>query len=389
MTRWLLCFLVFLNAAPACAQAGGSDLKLLISISQTTVTAPLAAQVVLHFHNSGQQTLLLATPVRDASVVSGAINPFMAQEPGPDSTTGGSALHIHLVPLSGGARDSSGEGRVLEIAGFPHPKLVALAPGDDYQEKTFVRLSPATRDADKPEPLWGSYKFSVTFSASYSNGDNLNRILDTDIWQGRTESNIVEVNLQPPAPDSHGSISGSVLGSNMLPTFGAVVTLSDQQEQVIAQASPDENGKFSFVHLPFGFYWVTARRLDSTQDSSVFRHVELSGGDPVQTVQLVILRPEINHARQLLHKPVVIRIFDSKDQPVGDVSLESTWSSGTVLDNVKGRTASDGVALLELLPGRNYLSLQRKECPKQDERIDVEPGGGIDGFKLVLTCAKR
>jgi hypothetical protein len=45
--------------------------------------------------------------------------------------------------------------------------------------------------------------------------------------------------------------------------------------------------------------------------------------------------------------------------------------------------------LFELLPGRNYLSLRRKGCPKQDERIDVAPGEGIDGFKLVLTFAKR
>jgi hypothetical protein len=389
MTRWLLCFLILLNAAPACAQAGGSDLKLLISIDRTTITAPLAAQVVLHFHNSGQQTLLLYSPVRDARVVSGAINPFLTEEPGPGSTSGGSALHVHLVPLRGSAQPPSGEGRVLEVSGFPHPKLVALAPGDDYEEKTVVRLSPASNDTDKPEPLWGDYKLSVTYSASYSNGDNLNRILDTDVWQGKTESNSIEVNLQPPASDAQGSISGSVVGSDMQPTFGAIVTLSNQQEQVVAQASPDENGKFSFVHLPFGFYWVSARRRSSTQDANVFRHVELSPGDPAGTVQLVILRPEINRAQQLLHKPVVIRVLDSNDQPVGDVSLESTWSSGTILDNVKSRTADGGIALFELLPGRNYLSLRRKGCPKQDERIDVAPGEGIDGFKLVLTFAKR
>jgi hypothetical protein len=389
MTRWLLCFLILLNASPACAQAGGSDLKLLISIDRTTITAPLGAQLVLHLHNSGKQTLLLYGPVRDATIVSGAINPFLTEEPGPGSTSGGSALHIHLVPLRGGAQASSGEGRVLEVAGFPHPKLVALGPGDDCEENTVVRLSPASSGADKPVPLWGNYRLSVTYSASYSNGDNLNRILDTDVWQGRTESNSIEVNLQPPAANAQGSISGSVLGSDMQPTFGTIVTLSNQQEQVVAQISPDENGKFSFVHLPFGFYWVSARRRSATQDASVFRHVELSPGDPVGTVQLVILRPEINHARQLLHKPVVIRVFDSNDQPVGDVSLDSTWSSGTVLDNVKGRTADDGIALFELLPGRNYLSLRRKGCPKHDERIDVAPGGGIDGFNLVLTCAKR
>jgi Carboxypeptidase regulatory-like domain len=387
--RWFLCFFILISTAALGWAAETNDLKLLISIDQATVTSPFPARIILHLHNSGKQPLLLYSPVRDASVVSGAVNPFITEDAGPGSTSGGSALEIHLVPMNSAAPETAGEGRVLESAGLPHPKLLAIAPGDDDEEKTVVSLSPAPIGQSGAQRLWGQYKLSVTYRAHYSNGANLARILDANIWEGEIESNSIVVDLKAPSAGGQASVSGSVLGVDMQPVFGALVTLSDREEQVLRQSAPDANGKFSFTQVPFGFYWLTARHRDSSEDATVFRHVQLSPNEPTATVQLVMLQPEVYHAQQLRHKPVLFRIFNKDDQPAAGVSLEDTWSSGTVLDKVKGATDQDGTATLELIPGRNYLTLRRSGCAKQDERVDVAAGGGIDGFKLVFACAKR
>jgi Carboxypeptidase regulatory-like domain len=387
--RWILCFLILASPIPARSAADSGGLKILVSIDQTTITAPFPARIILHLHNSGQRTLRVYTPVRDATVVSGAINPFTTEAPGPGSTRGGSALEVHLAPLDSATPESPAEGKVLESAGFPHSKLVAIPPGEDYEEKAVLHLSPASADENGSHPLWGRYKLSITYSAHYSNGADLNRVLDAGVWEDEIESNSIEVTLQPPSPEARGSAGGTVLGSDMQPAFGAIVTLSDQQEQVLGQSVPDANGAFSFNHLPVGFYWLTARYLGASEDATVFRHVQLDSNEPAGSAQLVMLRPEVYHAQQLQHKPVLFRVLNRDDQPLADVSIAATWSSGTVLDKGKTRTEKDGTATLELIPGRNYLTLREGGCPKQDERVDVAPGGGIDGFKLVFACTKR
>jgi hypothetical protein len=86
---------------------------------------------------------------------------------------------------------------------------------------------------------------------------------------------------------------------------------------------------------------------------------------------------------------VLFRVTDSAGQPLDKVLLEVIWSSGTVLDRVKGNTLEDGTVALELIPGRNFATLRRRGCPKEDQRVDVASGGGIDAFKLVFACAKR
>ena len=99
--------------------------------------------------------------------------------------------------------------------------------------------------------------------------------------------------------------------------------------------------------------------------------------------------PETYLPRQMLHKPVLFRVTGSAGAGLGNVSLEITWSSGTVTDSVKGRTSDDGTAAVELIPGRNYVTLKRSGCPKDDERMDVAPGPGIDGFRVVYDCTKK
>jgi hypothetical protein len=388
---FLILFLAAPTAAPSAAAEAGS-LKLLISVDSTTITAPFPARLTLHLHNSGKETLWLYTPVRDLSAFSPGYNPFSTEEPGPAATSGGSSLELHLQPANAaaGATESRGEGEVFASVGMPHPKLVALAPGEDYEEKTVVQLAPAKAgEGNAQQLLWGHYKLSVTYRAQYSNAANLKRILGAGLWTDEATSNTVEVDLQPPAADAACSVQGKILGAEMRPALGVVVSLSDQQERVLAQERPGEDGTYSFTHLPVGFYWVTARRLGADEDTTAFHHVELTAAEPAGSVELVLLPSEIHRAERLLHKPVLFRVFDPEDHPLGDVSLDDTWSSGTVLDKMKGRTSDDGTAAFEMIPGRNFLTLRKRGCRKQDERVDVAPGGGLDGFKLVLNCAKR
>jgi len=35
------------------------------------------------------------------------------------------------------------------------------------------------------------------------------------------------------------------------------------------------------------------------------------------------------------------------------------------------------------------VTLRQRGCARQDERADVTPGNGIDGFKLVYDCARK
>lgn len=390
LLRWLLVFLPLLIAAPSFAAGNASDLKLLISVDQQSITEPFPARIRLQLHNAGKEPLWLYTPVRDVSLVSGAINPFTSENLGEGSTTGGSSLEIHLVPTDGSTPEEPASGRVLEIADFPHPQLIEMLPGGDYEEKAFVRLRPATsRQGDEQQPIWGAYKLSVTYRAQYSNGPNLNAILQTHIWQGETRSNRVDVQLRPPAADARASVTGSIINTRSQPIIGFLVTLTDQESEPIDQMFSDENGEFKFSRLPFGFYWVIARPRFPDQDVTVLRHVTPDTSSPEADIQMVLVPLELHHAKQLRHKPALFRVFDSDNRPLAGVNLDDTWSSGTVTDRVRGRTNEGGSAVLQLIPGRNFVTMKMKGCKKQDERVEVAPGTGIDGFRLDLDCGKK
>jgi hypothetical protein len=60
-----------------------------------------------------------------------------------------------------------------------------------------------------------------------------------------------------------------------------------------------------------------------------------------------------------------------------------------VFDDVKAATGEDGMAVMELIPGRNFVTLKRRGCRDQQERADVAPGKGVDGFKLEFECEKK
>ena len=124
-------------------------------------------------------------------------------------------------------------------------------------------------------------------------------------------------------------------------------------------------------------------------DTNAFLHVELSAGQSTAEARLVILPTEIYEPKHLLHKPVLFRIMNSSGEPASGVGLEVTWSSGTVLDNVRGQTSEDGAAALALVSAGGWF-IARLKGPSawiyavivdEDERScgivdDVELSGG-------------
>lgn len=374
------------------AADSAEPLKVLISIEQPTVTEPLAARVSLHLHNAGATPLWLYRHVQDPLVLRQArLNEAESSaEPG-EHTSGGSSLVVHLDPETSGATVSeAARGAVLESVGLPRPKLVELAPDGDYEEGCVIRLHPAVVDSNGQEqPLWGRYRLSVTYQADYSNADAIARDVGVTVWHSQAASNTIAIDLEPPPATSTTSVSGMIGNQDKQPLAGALVSLSDRQEHVVDQMTTDGSGRFSFEHLPFGLYWVTARRLAATVTTAMFEHVELSAANPAGHIDLLLLPPETYEPKQVLHKPVLFRVTDPSGQPAGSVTLQIVWSSGTVLETVKGTTSGDGTVALDLIPGRNYVTLKRRGCADQDQRVDVAAGGGIDGAGLAFDCGRK
>ena len=341
-------------------------LKLLISVEQQTLTLPYPLRATLHLHNSGQAAVWLYRPVREP-------------------TGNGSALEVRLVPADEAAAATSGRGVVFERAGFPRPRLVRIDPGDDYEEKTTLKILPARVGTNgEGEAVWGRYRLTAVYNARYPNAATLERILGIDLWDGEVTSNTVEIEVQPPA--GKGRITGRVTTKESQIIIGAVVSLSDEQERLVDQTRTDLDGQYEFEKLPWGLYWVVVRRRDYPEDTVQFRHISVTEQGPDGTMDFLILPREIYEARELLHKPVLFRVVDREERPLDNVRLEIVWSIGRVLKTVKEDVADDGTVALQLLPGRNYVTLKRRGCRKQDQRIDVAEGDGIDGSILHYDC---
>src|SRR5579884_3632383 len=144
----VVCWVIFCLPTRAAAQppAASQPLQLAISIEESSLTEPFPARINLHFHNAGSHPLWLYTPLRDASEV--------------NFTSGGSSLAVHLEPVapstpgkgaftpatpapSAPPTGTSAIGTLLLSAGFPHPKLVKIAPGGDYEETAVIHITPA------------------------------------------------------------------------------------------------------------------------------------------------------------------------------------------------------------------------------------------------------
>jgi hypothetical protein len=372
-------------ALPSRGAASDTSLKLLISVEQQNIAAPFPARVTLHLHNAGNETVWL---YRHAQGKLPAPR-LELEEDAPRQSTGGSMLTVKLEPASAGQAtlSSPAQATVFESVGLPKPKLVRLAPGEDYEEKTSIRLTPALSEVQKP--IWGTYRVSLLYGAQYSNAEEIQRNLKVTVWQDEVSSNTIEVQLQPPSPEWRGQVSGTVDTPDSAPIRDAIISLSNQAEQLVDQTTSDPEGRYSFSNLPPGLYWVTARRNGASEDTAVFRHVQLTPSELSATQELVVIPQEIYEPRKMFHKPVLFHVTDSAGRPLDRVGLEVTWSNGPVVESIKGETGSDGAVALELIPGRNFVTLKHHGCPRQEERADVAAGWGIDGFGYKLACGKK
>jgi len=373
-----------------CGAAGTSEpsaLKLLVSLEQPTITAPLPARVTLNLHNAGKQTLWLFRRVRAPF---DAAQRILEENQAPE-TYGGSTLVVKLEPAGTVGSESEAtpaRGAVLESVGMPKPKLVRLGPADDYEEKVTLHLEPArSGTGGEGKPVWGRYHLSVLYRASFSNAEQIRNNLGSTLWQGEVASNTLDIDLL--APTAQGSVAGTVTRSDSSLITDARLSLSDQNERLIDQVRTDIDGQFSFTNLPPGLYWVTARREAATEDTATFQHVDVTADQPAATLRLVMLTPEIYEPQKVLHKPVLFLVTDNAGRPLDKVRLEITFSNGALLDDLKAETGDDGLATVELIPGRNFVTLKRRKCPDQEERADVAVGQGVDDFKFVFGCSKQ
>jgi hypothetical protein len=378
-------FFASLNSAQPRAQSNPPELKLLISTDQHTLTQPYPARITLQIHNSSQHTLWL---YHRASAKRPPVQ-HVYQEGQPVETTGGSTLEVVIQPADAKATQgaSPAQGTPLEYIGLPMPKLEKLAVGGDYEERAVLHLTPAMADGMKP--VWGAYRLTVIYGAKFSTAEEIQRNLGTPLWQGEVTSNALEFELRPAPADAVGAISGSAIGRNTQPTSDIRVSLNDSQDHLIDQQVTGGDGTYSFEHLPPGLYWITGRRETATEDTAVFHSVQLTAAAPHAADQIDLTPPEIYEAKKVQHKPVLFKVVDSNGQPAPKVLLDATWSNGPVLDDVKATSDDDGTAIMELIPGRNFVTLRRHGCRDQDERADVSLGLGVDGFKVVFECTKK
>lgn len=371
------------------ASSRGQNLKLLVSVQQSTISASDAVRATLHFHNSGRQTLWLYRPVLGGPPDRISSIPAIPGENGPVQHHSGATLAVHLNALGNSEKGkAAGSGFAIAPDALPFPRLERLASGGDYTERVNIHIEPTqTAAGDNKQAVWGRYSFSVRYSANYSNAAALARDVGATLWQGQVSSNSITLDLHPSTGQS--SIEGTVLGSIGRPYGGALVTLSDDNESALDQLYSNQEGQFSFTHLPAGRYWITVRQPGSDHDTSVFRHIDLNQPGARATPEIMMIAVRAYKADRVLHKPVLFHIVDSKGHPLAKVRLGILYSSENVIQNLKTQTGDDGSTAISLIPGSNFVTMKSHGCRKEERRADIAPGPGVDGFKFVYECTKK
>lgn len=361
------------RAQSAAGSQSVQPLQVTISSAQPEIAGSYS--VVLRFHNSGSKPLWLYRPVAEAG--------------GSDENSGGSTLATHLEPVSSVSLATPAVGTVLGVAGFPHPQLFAVAPGGNQEETVAIHITPgAIKSGAGTAPYWGAYQLSVAYSASYANGDSIRSNLDVALWSGSVMSNAAGITLAAPAASDGGEITGKTIEHDGRMAAEIVVSLSDGQEHLLRQTVTGNDGGFRFDHLPFGRYWVTVRRAGAEEDTSFFEHADLSASNPDAQLKLIMLNQTAYEGKQLLHKPVLIRVSDGSGAPVADANLAILWTDGSVTESEKIETDEAGSAATALIPGTNYVTVSKRHCPKEDQNTEIAPGGGIDSMSITYDCRK-
>jgi len=385
-SAWIALAAVLAAAAGARAQTPGPPPELTVSLAvqQQEAAQPFPARVMLRFHNSGAKPLWLYRHVRDP------MDRSRTAETGqntPGASNGGSRLIVHLQRAQAPEWSEPPHGTVMASVDMPRPHMVPLAPGADLTEGAVIAVEPGivAREGSAAQPAWGKYELSVSYQASYSNGDALSRDLGIDIWQGEAQSNTVNVDLEPAPASALSTVTGKVTNRDGHPLVNMLVSLSDHESHVIGQIVTDVDGAFSFPHLPTGTYWVTARRVDATYDTAVFEHTDVGTG-ATSDVHLVMLEPELYQGKQFWHKPVLLQVTGNAGQPLEGVEIDALKTSGDVAETIKGATDANGTAALDLIPGRIFVTLKHRKCQTADNRVDVGEGDGIDGAILQMDC---
>ena len=61
----------------------------------------------------------------------------------------------------------------------------------------------------------------------------------------------------------------------------------------------------------------------------IFHHEELTSAAPSVNSQLVFFPPEIYEAKKLVHKPVLLRVFDADHNPSAGLKSMPSFPTGT------------------------------------------------------------
>ncbi len=362
----------------AAVEPAKSPLKLRISLLNASVTEPYPARARLEFQNTGSQTLWLYRPIQTPE-----------RKTWRAELEGGSSLVVKLAPVNRPPiKATPGRSCLLNSVGYPHPELMPVPPGGEVTQVVLLHLSPVGMESlGRRKRFWGMYRLSVDYRANFPDQAQFVRATGAELWEGEIHSNTVTVGLAP--SQGKGTIEGSVLSSVVQPLPYHRVTLSTAHEEPLEEILTDAGGQFAFHHLPWGLYWTFASGQDGRTENRVYRHAVLKPSTPRARLHLMLIPKHAYNTKRLLHKPVLLRVVNASGQPLDGIHIEDLFANGRVVEKLQSQTASDGTAVLSLIPGRNFITLRRRGCHSEERLADVAYHGRVSGYQYKFRCRKK